>query len=122
MAFSEVRDYQIGDEIRTIDWNVTARFNHPYVKVFEEEREMTVMLLVDVSGSKDFGSQKQFKQEMDAAQATYEFIAYPEATHSFTSPEADSLGAAFNMPVAYNPTADAQSWDALQNFFKTIFE
>lgn len=64
MAFSEVRDYQVGDEIRTIDWNVTARFNHPYVKVFEEEREMTVMLLVDVSGSKDFGSQKQFKQEM----------------------------------------------------------
>lgn len=64
MAFSEVRDYQIGDEIRTIDWNVTARFNHPYVKVFEEEREMTVMLLVDVSGSKDFGSSKQFKQEL----------------------------------------------------------
>ena len=64
MAFSEVREYQIGDEIRTIDWNVTARFNHPYVKVFEEEREMTVMLLVDVSGSKDFGSRSQFKQEL----------------------------------------------------------
>ncbi len=64
MAFSEVRDYQIGDEIRTIDWNVTARFNTPYVKVFEEEREMTVMLLVDVSGSKDFGSTSQFKQEL----------------------------------------------------------
>lgn len=64
MAFSEVREYHLGDEIRTIDWNVTARFNHPYVKVFEEEREMTVMLLVDVSGSKDFGSRKQFKQEI----------------------------------------------------------
>ena len=64
MAFSEVRDYQMGDEIRTIDWNVTARFNHPYVKVFEEEREMTVMLLVDMSGSKDFGTKKQLKQEL----------------------------------------------------------
>jgi len=64
MAFSEVREYQVGDEIRTIDWNVTARFNHPYVKVFDEEREMTVMLLVDVSGSKNFGTQVQLKQEL----------------------------------------------------------
>lgn len=64
MAFSEVREYQLGDEIRTIDWNVTARFNHPYVKVFEEEREMTVMLLVDVSGSKNFGTKGQLKQDM----------------------------------------------------------
>ncbi|SEN72291.1 Protein of unknown function DUF58 [bacterium A37T11] len=64
MAFSEVREYQLGDEIRTIDWNVTARFNHPYVKVFEEEREMTVMLLVDVSGSKDFGTQTQLKRDL----------------------------------------------------------
>ena len=56
MAFSEVREYQIGDEIRTIDWNVTARVGDPYVKVFEEEREMTVMILVDVSGSKLFGT------------------------------------------------------------------
>jgi uncharacterized protein (DUF58 family) len=64
MAFSEVREYQHGDEIRTIDWNVTARFNHPYVKVFEEEREMTVMLLVDVSGSKEFGTQQKSKQEL----------------------------------------------------------
>ena len=64
MAFNEVREYQVGDEIRTIDWNVTARFNHPYVKVFEEEREMTVMLLVDVSGSKNFGTQIQLKQEL----------------------------------------------------------
>jgi len=64
MAFNEVREYQPGDEIRTIDWKVTARFNHPYVKVFEEEREMTVMLLVDVSGSKNFGTQIQLKQEL----------------------------------------------------------
>jgi uncharacterized protein (DUF58 family) len=64
MAFSEVREYQMGDEIRTIDWNVTARFNTPYVKVFEEEREMTVMLLVDVSASKNFGSKKQLKQDL----------------------------------------------------------
>lgn len=64
MTFSEVREYQAGDDIRTIDWNVTARFNHPYVKVFEEEREMTVMLLVDVSASGEFGTKKQLKQEL----------------------------------------------------------
>ncbi|GAA4311821.1 DUF58 domain-containing protein [Mucilaginibacter gynuensis] len=63
MAFSEVREYQVGDEIRTIDWNVTARFNHPYVKVFDEERELTVMLLMDVSGSENFGTVNQLKQE-----------------------------------------------------------
>jgi uncharacterized protein (DUF58 family) len=64
MAFSEVREYQIGDEIRTIDWNVTARFNHPYVKVFDEERELTVMLLMDVSGSGNFGTINQQKQDV----------------------------------------------------------
>ena len=64
MAFSEVREYQFGDDVRDIDWNVTARFNHPYVKVFEEERELTVMLLIDVSGSLDFGTKKQTKREM----------------------------------------------------------
>lgn len=64
MAFSEVREYQFGDDIRDIDWNVTARFNKPYVKVFEEERELTVMLMVDVSGSLDFGTVKQMKKEM----------------------------------------------------------
>lgn len=66
MAFSEVREYQIGDEIRTIDWNVTARFNKPFIKIFEEEREMTVMLLVDMSGSRDFGTQKQLKKNVIA--------------------------------------------------------
>ncbi|MDD6894477.1 MAG: DUF58 domain-containing protein [Prevotellaceae bacterium] len=64
MAFSEVREYQFGDDVRDIDWNVTARFHRPYVKVFEEERELTVMLLVDVSGSLDFGTQVQTKRDM----------------------------------------------------------
>lgn len=64
MAFSEVREYQYGDDIRNIDWNVTARFNHPYVKVYEEERELTVMLLVDASGSRDFGTKSQMKKNI----------------------------------------------------------
>lgn len=64
MAFSEVREYQYGDDIRSIDWNVTARFNHPYVKIFDEERELTVMLLIDVSGSNEFGTRKQLKEEL----------------------------------------------------------
>lgn len=64
MAFSEVREYQFGDDVRDIEWNVTARFHKPYVKVFEEERELTVMLMVDVSGSLAFGSQRQEKREM----------------------------------------------------------
>ena len=64
MAFSEVREYQYGDDIRDIEWNVTARFNKPFVKVFEEERELTVMLLVDVSGSLDFGTAVQSKRAM----------------------------------------------------------
>ncbi len=64
MAFSEVREYQFGDDIRTIDWNVSARFNHPFIKVFEEERELTVMLLVDVSGSGDFGTVQQLKKDV----------------------------------------------------------
>jgi Uncharacterized conserved protein (some members contain a von Willebrand factor type A (vWA) domain) len=64
IAFSEVREYQYGDDIRSIDWNVTARFNHPYVKVFEEERELTVMLLVDVSGSGNFGTRVSFKRDI----------------------------------------------------------
>lgn len=64
MAFSEVREYQFGDDVRDIDWNVTARFHRPYIKVFEEERELTVMLLIDVSGSLQFGTRNQTKQEM----------------------------------------------------------
>lgn len=64
MAFSEVREYQYGDDIRSIDWNVTARFNHPYIKIFEEERELTVMLLIDASGSREFGSRSMLKKNM----------------------------------------------------------
>lgn len=64
MAFSEVREYQFGDDIRSIDWNVTARYNHPYIKIFEEERELTVMLLIDVSGSRDFGSFQKIKKNV----------------------------------------------------------
>jgi len=64
MAFSEVREYQYGDDIRNIDWNVTARFNHPYIKVFDEERELTVTLLIDVSGSNEFGTRQWLKEEM----------------------------------------------------------
>ncbi len=78
MAFSEVREYQFGDDIRNIDWNVTARFGHPYVKVFEEERELTVMLLVDVSRSGDFGTVASTKREMMteiAAVLAYSVIA-----------------------------------------------
>lgn len=66
MAFSEVRQYRYGDDIRNIDWNVSARFNEPYIKVFEEERELTVMLLIDVSGSSHYGTQKMFKNELIA--------------------------------------------------------
>jgi uncharacterized protein (DUF58 family) len=66
MTFAEVREYQYGDDIRSIDWNVTARFNHPYVKIFEEERELTVMLLIDVSGSCEFGSGTALKQSIIA--------------------------------------------------------
>ncbi len=64
MTFSEVRQYQFGDDVRSIDWNVTARYNEPYVKVFEEERELTMMLMVDVSGSEFFGTEQQFKSEV----------------------------------------------------------
>ncbi|RLD23355.1 MAG: DUF58 domain-containing protein, partial [Bacteroidetes bacterium] len=64
MAFSEVREYQPGDDIRTIDWNVTARFSNPYVKIFEEERELTVMLLIDMSASDSFGTDSQLKKEL----------------------------------------------------------
>lgn len=64
MAFSEVREYQYGDDIRNIDWNVTARFNHPYIKIFEEERELTNVLLIDVSSSNLFGTQNQFKLDV----------------------------------------------------------
>lgn len=64
MTFSEVRKYQYGDDVRNIDWNVTARYNEPHIKIFEEERELTMMLMVDISGSEWFGTQEQFKNEV----------------------------------------------------------
>jgi uncharacterized protein (DUF58 family) len=64
MAFSEVREYQYGDDIRNIDWNVTARYNKPFIKVFEEERELTVMLVIDVSGSRNFGTFEKYKKNV----------------------------------------------------------
>lgn len=64
MMFSEVREYQYGDDIRNIDWNVTARFNHPFIKTFEEERELTVMLMIDVSGSREFGTTQNLKKSI----------------------------------------------------------
>lgn len=87
MMFSEVREYQYGDDIRDIDWNVTARHNKPYVKVFEEERELTVMLLVDVSGSREFGAVGVEKREM---------IAEISATLAFSATQNnDKIGALF---------------------------
>ena len=87
MMFSEVREHQYGDDIRDIDWNVTARHNHPYIKVYEEERELTVMLLVDVSGSRYFGAEGQEKREM---------IAEIAATIAFSaSQNNDKIGALF---------------------------
>ncbi len=66
MAFSEVREYQVGDDIRDIDWNVTARLGDPYIKIFEEERELTVMLAIDMSASLNFGTQEETKRELVA--------------------------------------------------------
>ena len=87
MAFSEVREYQYGDDVRDIDWNVTARFHKPYVKVFEEERELTVMLLVDVSGSLDFGTRVETKRDM---------VAEIAATLAFSAIENnDKIGVVF---------------------------
>ena len=87
MAFSEVREYQIGDEVRTIDWNVTARLGDPYVKVFEEERELTLMLLIDVSASTLFGSHFESKKER---------ITEPSAVLSFAALQnKDKIGAIF---------------------------
>ena len=87
MAFSEVREYQPGDDVRSIDWNVTARMGKPYIKVFEEERELTVMLLVDVSGSRDFGTESQYKRDT---------IAEVAATLAFSTIENnDKVGCIF---------------------------
>ena len=75
MTFSEVRQYQFGDDVRNIDWNVTARYNEPFVKVFEEERELTMMLMVDISGSQWFGTSQAFKEILTEIAATLAFSA-----------------------------------------------
>ena len=81
MAFSEVREYQYGDDVRDIDWNVTARFDKPFVKVFEEERELTVMLLVDVSNSLDFGTAQRLQERYGDRNCGYAgFFGYSERT------------------------------------------
>ena len=86
MAFSEVREYQFGDDVRDIDWNVTARQQRPYIKVFEEEREMTVMLLVDVSASRNFGAVGELKKEMiTEIAATLAFRRYKTTIRSESS-------------------------------------
>ena len=83
MAFSEVRQYQYGDDIRTIDWNVTARQSQPHIKVFEEERELTMMLAIDVSGSKNFGTKNYLKSE---------FVTEIAATLAFSANQNNLLG------------------------------
>ena len=86
MTFSEVRQYQYGDDIRAIDWNVTARYNEAHVKVFEEERELTLMLVVDVSGSGAFGSRVQQKREMiTEICATLAFSAFSVSTRTMSA-------------------------------------
>ena len=97
MAFSEVREYQFGDDVRDIDWNVTARFHRPYVKVFEEERELTVMLLIDVSGSLEFGTQVQLKKDMVTRS-----ISLPRKAASTSS--TSSARCSTSIPRAVRPT------------------
>ena len=94
MTFSEVRQYQYGDDVRSIDWNVTARYNEPFVKVFEEERELTLMLMVDISGSELFGTQGQFKrEELTEIAATLSFSAMQNNDNCllYTSPSPRDL-------------------------------
>ena len=101
MMFSEVREYQYGDDIRDIDWNVTARHNHPYVKVYEEERELTVMLLVDVSASRNFGAEGPEKREMIA-----EILGKVEIDRAILSADSDTAPKAPGMKYRhYAPKA-----------------
>ena len=93
MEFSEVREYQFGDDIRSIDWNVSARFNRPFIKIFEEERELTVMLMVDLSRSGDFGSAKQTKNEI-AAEIKRVHVAFEKLLESVAAAAADDAAAA----------------------------
>ena len=141
MAFSEVREYQAGDDVRSIDWNVTARLNKPYIKVFEEERELTVMLLVDVSGSRNFGTASQMKRDtMAEVAATLAFstienndkvgvIFFSDQIEKFIPPkkgkshvlhiirellsfEPEHQGTDINMALQYLTNAQKRRWTA----------
>ena len=125
MTFSEVRQYQFGDDVRAIDWNVTARYNEPFVKVFEEERELTLMLVVDVSGSEFFGSGQQFKREV---------LTEIAATLSF-SRRGDKLTSCITVKIRYSDfnthtlqaripytAADHILMPRIKELFKRLFE
>jgi len=101
MAFSEVREYTPGDDVRTIDWNVTARFNSPYVKVFEEERELNVVLLVDVSASGQFGTLKQSKKDLITELCAV--VAFSASTAVNTGAEDPPGITAFSFRPGFNP-------------------
>ena len=124
MSFAEVREYQPGDDVRDIDWNVTARFNRPYVKVFEEERELTVMLLIDVSGSLDFGSAGRYQRDLATEiAATLLSLPFRTTTKSASSFSLTALRSSFHPKRAVStfslssancsilpPKAGSQTW------------
>ena len=136
MAFSEVREYQYGDDVRSIDWNVTARLNHPYVKVFEEERELTVMLLVDVSGSNRFGTHHQFKEELVAeVAATLAFsaiqnndkvgvILFSDRIEKFIPPKKGSshILRIIRELITYRPTSNGTDLSEALRYFTNVIK
>ena len=136
MAFSEVREYQYGDDVRSIDWNVTARLNHPYVKVFEEERELTVMLLVDVSGSNRFGTHHQFKEELVAeVAATLAFsaiqnndkvgvILFSDRIEKFIPPKKGSshILRIIRELITYKPTSNGTDLSEALRYFTNVIK
>ena len=99
-TFSEVRSYEFGDDVRTIDWNVTARYNEPFVKVFEEERELTLMLMVDISGSKLFGSEDQIKKNI---------VTEISATWLSAIQNNDKVGLIFTIKLSYHSPSKGRS-------------
>ena len=136
MAFSEVREYQYGDDIRSIDWNVTARLHHPYVKVFEEERELTVMLLVDVSGSNRFGTHHQFKEELVAeVAATLAFsaiqnndkvgmIMFSDKIEKFIPPKKGSshILRIIRELITFHPTSNGTDMSEALHYFSNVIK
>ena len=129
MAFSEVREYQYGDDVRSIDWNVTARLNHPYVKVFEEERELTVMLLVDVSGSNRFGTHHQFKEELVAEVAAtlndkVGVILFSDRIEKFIPPKKGSshILRIIRELITYKPTSNGTDLAEALRYFTNVIK